>query len=323
MDKPLWRGSLQDCRFSWLITELFHCFFWLFRHFYLPLSCSHPPPSPPISFSLFLWLLFLHCLPSVLSIPCLPTFIASLLSLGSVQCSLFSRGPASLPGRVMYEWLALTSLHAQRHSNSVLPGFALSGAFSQCLSLISSPPYPPLITSLFFCFSFTCLFLSGILSVLLFPLLHFFILSFIFHCSGLCTLCFVSLLCPPSSLFSPFWSFLFSSKAASSPPFFPLFYSSCRHTNIQKHDMFEPSRQAASQPLFLMWNIDSSLFNYTYQDQLYSWITWFHKTHSLFPTVPSQFSLWQLCFARCPVTHLYLWGKLPVALTKINLRGAV
>lgn len=31
-------------------------------------------------------------------------------------------GPASLPGRVMYEWLALTSLQPRRHGSSALPG---------------------------------------------------------------------------------------------------------------------------------------------------------------------------------------------------------
>lgn len=123
--------------------------------------------------------------------------------------------------------------------------------------------------------------------------------------------------CPSGVLFSALWNFLFLSKPATSPSLLSV-YSTHRPTNIEKHNMFEVSRQTAS-----LENTSSSLFNFTYQLQLYSWITWFHKTCSLFPTVPSQFSLWQLCFARCPMTHLYFWAKLPVALTKINTGGAV
>ena len=40
----------------------------------------------------------------------------------------------------------------------------------------------------------------------------------------------------------------------------------------------------------------------------------FIKTCRLFPTVPGQFSLWQLCFVGCPVTHPYMSGELPSGL---------
>lgn len=146
-----------------------------------------------------------------------------------------------------------------------------------------------------------------LLSFTVFPSPHAF-LYFGYHFSILShTLS--SLLCPSPRL-APFWSFLCLPKAASSPPVFYLFLS-------QAYKYREAWRvwgkQTKTKPA-LLWNTGSSLFNYTYQDQLYSWITWFHKTCSLFPSVPSQFSLWKHCFARCPVTHLYLWGKLPVAL---------
>lgn len=120
------------------------------------------------------------------------------------------------------------------------------------------------------------------------------------------------LLCPSSFSFLSLWSFLFSFRAASSPSFFlfiPLrqIYRVMLYLTKAEEQWANPS---------LMWNIGSSLFNYTYQDQLYSWITWFHKTCSLFPTVPSQFSLWKLCFARCPVTHLLLVRKVACGFDK-------
>lgn len=68
-------------------------------------------------------------------------------------CAPWSRLPL---GRVMYEWLALTSLQAQRHSNSALPGLLFL-----VLSLSASPLFLLLLSSInhlsfllfFFCVS--------------------------------------------------------------------------------------------------------------------------------------------------------------------------
>ena len=132
------------------------------------------------------------------------------------------RGPASLPGRVMYEWLALTSLQAQRQSNSVL-----SGSLFLVLSLSASPR-----------------FLLNHLSPLPFSLPRFSPSPFPYLAHQFSVLW----LMVKMFFVSPFWSFLFSSKAAASPSFFYLFLSH-RQTNTQRHDMFEVSRQAASQLL--------------------------------------------------------------------------
>lgn len=101
----------------------------------LPLFYASSLPILPPRFSLpFLFLIFSHCLSS-----------ASVLCLGPVQCSLLLTvlPPAPLPGRLMCERPALTSLQALRHRMSVFPA---------PLSLIPSPRHPSTITALFFFF---------------------------------------------------------------------------------------------------------------------------------------------------------------------------
>ena len=127
------------------------------------------------------------CLPFSASLLFL-LFSASQLSFavsGSSAEQALPRGPASLSGRVMYEWLALTSLQAQRHSNSVLPG-SLFLVLSLCASPLFS--YPLLITTLFSSSSFTVS--SFVISTLFyyfpFSTSIFFIFSIIFHRSGSC-----------------------------------------------------------------------------------------------------------------------------------------
>lgn len=70
-----------------------------------------------------------------------PSFRCLIAVSGSSAEQAVPRGPASLPGRVMYEWLALTSLQAQRHSNSVLPGllFLVLSLSASPLFLLLSP----------------------------------------------------------------------------------------------------------------------------------------------------------------------------------------
>lgn len=185
--------------------------------------CLAPMSSSFLSLPLRLPLTYICALPPFCSFCFLPHGFYRLIAVsGSSAEHSMPRGPASLPGRVMYEWLALTSLQARRHSNSVLPGLLFL-----VLSLSGSPLvllYPPLITSLFFPFLLLCLLLCDGFTVSPFPASTTFSCpSFVIALAHVKT-CLSSsstlLLRPPS-----FWSFLFSSKAAPSPSFVYLFLS--------------------------------------------------------------------------------------------------
>lgn len=106
-----------------------------------------------LSLSLCPPLTYICALPIFCSFGFLPPsfyrFIA--VSVSSAE-QLMPRGPASLSGRVMYVWLALTSLQAQRHSNSVLPVLLflmLSLSASASFLLIFPLHYSPLSSSFF------------------------------------------------------------------------------------------------------------------------------------------------------------------------------
>lgn len=115
-----------------------------------------------VCFSLFLWfavamvlfplhlssLFFYICLsfiffptvfasPSPCSLHFLPPNFHHLIPVtGSSAEQCCATWPRLFFGRVMYEWLALTSLQAQRHSNSVLPGLLFL-----VLSFTASPSF--------------------------------------------------------------------------------------------------------------------------------------------------------------------------------------
>lgn len=138
-------------------TALFPCFTIVNASVWLP-------PFLFLSLTFCFSFICLLLLPSLLlfCLLCFPPPDCHRLTAVSGPCAVQPRGPASLPGRVMYDWLALTSPRAQRHSNSVLPGLCFL-----VLSLSASPLfllllYPPLITSLFFRFLFQRLFLCAI-----------------------------------------------------------------------------------------------------------------------------------------------------------------
>lgn len=156
-------------------------------------------------------------------------FLCRLFSPPSGSAASLHRSRRPFLGRVMSKWLDLTSLQAQRHSNSLLPGSLLSLGASPLLfvSCTASSYTPPLFFFLPFLPLSLCVF---ILSSFALPHLMLFPLYFVL----------------PSALSSPFWSFLFSSKAALCPlrVFFIFFYL-FPNTNTGRHSVFEVSRQKA------------------------------------------------------------------------------
>ncbi len=220
----------RPCCFR-LITMMFPCFIavkaFLFSRAVLPVLL--------ICFSLFLSfvsLISIFALPPFCSFCFLPPNFHRLIAVsGSSALQPVPRDPASLPGRVMYEWLALTSLQAQRHSHSVLPGLLFLA-----LSFFPSVPLPYSFSSLSSINHLSLRLLSLPVSLPLWYLLCFTaspsphpFLYLVYHFPSLWLMLkrtLASLLCPPSLVSShPFMSFLFSSKAASSLPFFYLFLS--------------------------------------------------------------------------------------------------
>lgn len=144
MDKQLSRvlcgcggGLLQDCCFSRIITVLFPWFIAVEAFLFSPAVLL----VLLVSFSLFLSFISqtsFFALPPFCSLCFLPPDFHRLIAIsGSSALQPFPRDPASLPGRVMYEWLALTSLQAHRHSHSVLPGLLFLA-----LSFFPSVPLP-------------------------------------------------------------------------------------------------------------------------------------------------------------------------------------
>lgn len=199
------------------------------------------PPFSFLSLSVYFSFLCLLLLPSRLlfCFLCFPLSDCHRLTAASGPCAVQPCGPASLPSRVMYDWLALTSPRAQRHSNSVLPGLCFL-----VLSLGASPLfllllYPPLITSLFYRFLFLC-------AIYCFPPSPHQFLYLVHHFS--LPLALIKTYSCLSSLSTLAPLEFFYSRLKLHPLLRFSIYSARRHTNIPRHDMFEVGRQAASQP---------------------------------------------------------------------------
>lgn len=119
------------------------------QHFYLfqfvsLVCCCYGIISPASILLILLFLFVFHFFPptvfaspSLCSLHFLPPNFHHLIPVtGSSAEQCCAPWPRLFFGRVMYEWLALTSLQAQRHSNSVLPGLLFL-----VLSFTASPSF--------------------------------------------------------------------------------------------------------------------------------------------------------------------------------------
>lgn len=185
------------------------------------------------------------------------------------------------------------------------PRLALSGAFFHCLSLIPFPLYPPLIT--FFSppsFAFT-VYSSDMVTFLN---VSRFANSFLYHAFSLFCITPIHVIVSRSLFVHPLYSVLVRSCT-------PLMWLAIPLKNI-------PCTVSSC----LMWAERLTKITVLYDTQAHpcsvplikiSWAPY----HSLFPTASPPYD--RFSFTKFPLTHLYLSEKLPVALTKINIRRAI
>lgn len=185
------------------------------------------------------------------------------------------------------------------------PRLALSGAFFHCLSLIPFPLYPPLIP-FFFPPSFAFTVYSS--DMVTFLNVSRFANSFLYHAFSLFCITPIHVIVSRSLFVHPLYSVLVRSCT-------PLMWLAIPLKNI-------PCTVSSC----LMWAERLTKITVLYDTQAHpcsvplikiSWAPY----HSLFPTASPPYD--RFSFTKFPLTHLYLSEKLPVALTKINIRRAI